>query len=133
MANGERPQAQVVAQGLHGRIEFAVRDNGAKEAEDFLRSPGCRPYVTGLATRFQAIVDNGDIDGVRPKFLRDGIHEIIKGQARIFCFKDGDSWRLTNGALKRGNKAQDRDIDRAVTITREDRARREPKPKKKRP
>jgi hypothetical protein len=74
-------------------------------------------------------VDHGDIDGARPKHLRENIHEVKKGQARVFCYKDGACWKLTNGALKRGNKAQDRDIDRAIRIMKENPALRKSDPK----
>ena len=67
MADCQRPEPQTLARGSHGTVEFAVRANGTREAEEFLRSPECRQFRAGLATRFKAIVDHGDLEGVKPK------------------------------------------------------------------
>jgi len=48
------------------------------------------------------------------------IREFIKGQVRIFCYRDGTAWVLTHGDLKKSNKTPRANIDRAERIMEED-------------
>ena len=64
---------------------------------------------------FQTLVNqNPDDDEVRPKRLTGTIiREFKKRQVRLFCFRDGNAWVLTNGILKKDVKAQQNAIHRA--------------------
>ena len=104
------------------------------EAKEFLESPECRKFKAALLARFQVIVDSDpDDDEVGPKPLKKTpICEFVKGQARIFCFRDGQDWVLTNGDLKKSNQTPRPNIERAERIREEDldlAAKRKRKPK----
>lgn len=44
------------------------------------------------------------------------ILEFIKGDIRVFCFQDGNRLILTNAGLKKGQKADDKDVARAIRV-----------------
>ena len=116
------PSRYVVASGPHGTIECAVRVNGKMEAREFLESAECKRYLYALAACFHEIVNsNPDDDEVRPKPLKKTrISEFKKGQVRIFCYRDGTAWVLTNGFLKKSEKTPPGLIERAERIRMED-------------
>ena len=129
------PPRHIVAEGRHGSIECAVRANGRMEAKDFLEGSLCKSVKPALLALFHVIVSlNPDDDEVRPKPLKKTkIWEFKKGQVRVFCFRDGNSWVLTHGDLKKSNKTPPENIVRAERIRSEDleiAARRQPKGKR---
>jgi hypothetical protein len=116
------PARHVVARGVHGTIECAVRANGRMEAKAFLETLECRKHKPALLALFQVIVNsNPDDDEVGPKPLRKTtICEFKKGQVRVFCFRQGNSWVLTHGILKKSDETPPGEIDRAKAIRNED-------------
>ncbi len=92
------------------------------EAREFLQSPECSSIRSVLLVHFQTLVNqNPDDDEVRPKRLTGTIiREFKKRQVRLFCFRDGNAWVLTNGILKKDVKAQQNAIHRAEKIRMED-------------
>jgi len=44
------------------------------------------------------------------------IFEFIKGKVRVFCFIDDTTVVLTNTGLKKGQKANSRDVNKAIKI-----------------
>jgi len=61
------------------------------EAKEFLEDPSCAKYRASLLAHFQTLVDQSSNDNeLGPKPLKKTpIHEFVKGQVRIFCFRDG--------------------------------------------
>jgi len=109
----------IVARGEWGTIEYAVRDNGTRPAEEFLRSrdPSDRAKLAAL---FRRLADFGRIDN-RQKFKKvDGeIFEFKCFQIRIGCFQQGRTWFLTHGFVKKQDKWPKSELARAETIRRE--------------
>jgi hypothetical protein len=118
----EVPERYLVARGPKGTIECAVKANGSLEAKEFLSGAQCRRHLGAILTLFQTIVDQAADDAeIGPKALKKTvIHEFIKGQVRIFCYRDGTSWVLTHGDLKKSNETPRANIDRAERIMEED-------------
>ena len=117
-----RVPRHVVARGPNGTVECAVRSNGSMEAREFLNNSQCKQYLASILALFQTIVNlNPDDDEVKPKPLKKTmIHEFIKGQVRIFCYRDGSAWVLTHGDLKKTRGTPQSNIDRAERIRSED-------------
>jgi hypothetical protein len=118
----ELPERYIVATGVRGTIECAVRARGAMEAKEFLDSPQCRRSLPALLALFQCIVDQAiDDEEIGPKPLKKTcIHEFVKGQVRLFCYRDGTAWVLTNGDLKKSMETPKANIKRAERIMEED-------------
>jgi hypothetical protein len=118
----ELPDRHVVARGPRGTIGCAVRSRGASEAKDFLEGAQCRKSKPALLALFQTIVNQSDDDDVLgPKPLKKThIHEFVKGQVRLFSYRDGSAWVLTNGDLKKSNETPKANIERAERIMQED-------------
>jgi len=97
------PERNLVALGPRGTIECAVRANGSLEAKEFLDGAQCRRHLGAIYALFQTIVDQAaDDEEIGPKPLKKTvIREFIKGQVRIFCYRDGTAWVLTHGDLKK--------------------------------
>ncbi len=116
------PERYVVARGRNGTVECAVRSNGRMEAKEFLEDPKCRREKPALFALFQTIVNQTvDDDEVGPKRLKKSpCSEFVKGQVRIFCFRDGTAWVLTNGDLKKTQSTPKANIERAEQIMLED-------------
>ncbi len=114
----------VVARGPRGTIECAVRSSGKMEAKEFLEGPKCRKSLPALYATFQATVDQAiDDDEIGPKPLKKTpIHEFVKGQVRIFCYRDATGWVLTNGDLKKSQETPKENLRRAEKIMQEDQA-----------
>jgi hypothetical protein len=118
------PMRTVVARGPRGTIECAVRASGRMEAKEFLDGATCRKSLPALYALFQTIVEQSiDDDEVGPKPLKKTpIHEFIKGQVRVFCYRDTTGWVLTNGDLKKSQETPKANIERAEKIMKEDQA-----------
>ena len=50
------------------------------------------------------------------KPVQGKIFEFKKHQIRVFCFREGDRWLLTNGYKKKKTKLDQGEIDRAERI-----------------
>ena len=118
----EVPERYLVALGPRGSIECAVKANGSLEAKEFLDGAQCRRHLVAILALFQTIVDQAADDAeIGPKALKKTvIREFIKGQVRIFCYRDGTAWVLTHGDLKKSNETPRANIDRAERIMEED-------------
>ena len=80
--------------------------------------------MPALYATFQAIVDQAiDDDETGQKTLKKTpIHEFVKGQVRIFCYRDTTGWVLTNGDLKKSRETPKENLRRAEKIMQEDQA-----------
>ncbi len=69
---------------------------------------------------FSRMGDMGKIhDEEKFKHEQDKIYAFKIHQSRIYCFRDGNDWVLTNGCFKKRNKADPTEIVRAVRIMNE--------------
>ena len=116
------PIRTVVARGPRGTVEWTVRSSGKLEAKEFLEGSECKKSLPLLVALFQTIVNQSiEDEEIGPKPLkRTSIHEFIKGQVRIFCYRDTTGWVLTNGDLKKSRETPKANIARAEKIMQED-------------
>jgi hypothetical protein len=120
----EVPNRTVVARGPRGTVECAVRSSGKLEAKEFLEGSECKKSLPLLVALFQTIVNQSfEDEEIGPKPLKKTpIHEFVKGQVRIFCYRDSTGWVLTNGDLKKSQETPKANIARAENIMQEDQA-----------
>jgi|GEM_PF-2156387 hypothetical protein len=91
-------------------------------AIDFLheqsKSGDTKGSVNGFMNLFERYADGGTSKLTVELFHEvdntDKIFEFIKGQIRIFCFKDKNKVILTHGALKKTKKVDPSEVARAV-------------------
>lgn len=103
-------------------------DGGSIQALDELRELGSRynGSAKGIVSLFKIYAENGRL---RPYGLtKEQMHhanydpdifEFIKGDVRVFCFIDGNMIVLTNSGLKKGQKANKKDVAKALKIFRQ--------------
>ena len=127
--DADRP---IVVRGSLRTIEYAVCANGSMPAKDFIESldeSGQRK----MATLFDRMAKHGNAPNPKQfKPVRGKIFEFKKHQIRVFCFRKGDRWLLTNGYKKKTDKLDQGEIDRAERIMREHLEREEKKKKGRR-
>lgn len=69
---------------------------------------------------FTRMGDHGKIhDEEKFKHEQDKLYAFKIFKARIYCFRDGNDWVLTNGCFKKSNKADPNEIARATRIMNE--------------
>ena len=77
-----------------------------------------RSNVSGLKTFFKRYAKMGRLEFTSETFheasKENDIWRFSKGQLRIYCFMDGDILILTHGNLKKTNKTDKANIDKAV-------------------
>lgn len=106
----------VIAKGERCSVVFAVRANGSRPAEEFLRSLE-KPFQMQLLAQIQRLCDSGRLrspDQIRK--LHDNIWEIKRGPVRLLMFQKGNVWFATHGFRKQTQKCPKRQMDLARTI-----------------
>lgn len=77
-----------------------------------------------------ALLDSAAAEGVplhnKTQFRKekDGIFAFKRGQARIACYRDGDSWVLVHGFVKKCNRWPKQELAKAERVMHEDYERR---------
>lgn len=115
----------VLESGKHEiRAFIDVRDNYEHECPVlvFLRDKHKERQYSGAASGFKPLFKRYAQDGrkgVTTELFHcvdddDDIWEFIKGQLRVFCFKDGSCIVLTHGALKKTQKVDRKEVAKAV-------------------
>lgn len=116
----------LVTRGGKLNICYAVSANGASPAKEFVQGLDLADKAK-IAALLQRLANCGTISNAEQfKHVEDSIWELKKHQIRLFCFRDGDSWFLTNGYKKKQDRLNRTEIDRANRIMNEHKAR-EPK------
>ncbi|ACL03294.1 protein of unknown function DUF891 [Desulfatibacillum aliphaticivorans] len=99
---------------------YGIKRNGKSNIRNFLSklNLGDRKKVFALVNR---IADHGKIMNIEKfKHEEDGIYAIKSGQVRIYCCFHGKKVvLLTNGAIKKQNKANPADLEKAKKIRKE--------------
>jgi phage-related protein len=114
-----------MVQGKCCNIDSAKNSNGKQLADEFLVDLDVRIQVKFRAI-FQALLDSdkGFIPNKEKMEKLKGGSEIWElkakisgiGNYRVFCFRKGNTWFLTNGFHKKTDKTPRSEIDRAVSI-----------------
>ena len=124
----QTPDHLVIEQGSIS-VAFLVDPSGGSAAKDFLESGGVTSQDKArLAYLFKKMASQGvlkNIEHFRKLEGRKEVHEFKANQARVFAFRDGNCWYLTNGVVKKKDKHQPADIDRAERIWNEHRLRKQ--------
>jgi len=114
--NADRP---VVVTGAVLTIEYAVCANGSMPAKEFIDGLD-QSEQRKLAVLFQRMADQGQIRNPDQfKQVRDGIFEFKRHQVRVFCFREAQSWFLTNGYKKKKDKLDPVEVARAARVMQE--------------
>lgn len=126
------PDHLILEQGVLS-VAFLVDPAGRSLAMEFLESDEVTAQDKArLAYLFKRMATQGSITNNQHFKKLEGrkeVHEFKAHQARVFAFRDGNCWFLTNGTVKKKDKHQRADIDRAERIWEEHGSRRQKKGK----
>jgi hypothetical protein len=118
-----RPTDLVVA-GTKLSIAFARDAQGRMPAHAFIETEAPRADLGKLFHSFEVMAERGRIDNVeRFRHERGAIFAFKSGQIRLACFRDGNTWYLTNGFVKKKSKWPRSELIRAERIRSEHLAR----------
>lgn len=106
---------------------MVIEQSGRCEVLEFLKNipPNYQSSAKGFKALFERYAKGGRQNLTESLFheanKENGIWEFIKGQLRIYCFKDdrGQLIILSHGILKKSQKAKTEDIQKAVKLRRE--------------
>lgn len=111
--------SNIVVRGNQRTIEYAIRTNGSMPAKEFIESLDDSDQRK-MAALFDRMAQHGTVPNPKQfKFVRGKIFEFKKHRIRVFCFRKGDRWLLTNGYPKKKDKLDQGEIDKAERIMRE--------------
>jgi len=109
----------VVVRGAMRTIEYAVCINESSPARDFIESLN-ESDQRKLVALLGRMAEHGNVPNKEQFKHVDGkLFEFKKHQIRVFCFRDGDSWILTNGYKKKEDKLRPAKIGQAKRIMEE--------------
>ena len=109
----------IVVRGNLRTIEYAIRANGSMPAKEFIEGLS-EPDQAKILVLFRRMAEKGNVPNREQFKLVEGkIFEFKKQQIRVFCFRKGDRWLLTNGYKKKRDKLDRSEIDRAQRIMQE--------------
>lgn len=112
----------IVTRGPLLTIEYAVRTDGSMPAKEFVEGLDEADQLKLIAL-FCRMAEKGSISNqLQFKKIRGSIFEFKKQQMRVFCFRHGSRWFLTNGYKKKAQKLRMSEIDRAERIMQEHQA-----------
>jgi hypothetical protein len=114
---------RIIEQGRN-RVAVTLNDAGECELLDFLQSmpSNYKSSAKGFKALFQRYALGGRqmlTDATFHEASReDDIWEFIKGQLRVYCFRDGDDKLviLSHGILKKTQQAKKQDVERAARL-----------------
>ena len=106
----------IVVSGSFRTIEYAIAANGSMPAREFVENLSVAEKAK-IAQLFRKMADLGKLPNREQfKSVRGGICEFKKHQIRVFCFRKGDRWLLTNGYKKKRDRLDQGEVDRAERI-----------------
>ena len=112
----KKADSLIVVRGVMRTIEYAVCSNGSMPAKEFIESLSISEQAA-LASLFRRMADHGSFrNQERFKFIRGKIFEIKRHQLRVFCFRRGNRWFLTNGYKKKRSRLDPNEIARAKRV-----------------
>jgi len=112
----DKADSPVVVCGAWGTIEYAVCLNGSMPAKKFIESLDISEQAV-LTPLFERMANHGTIPNRQQfKIVRREIFEFKKQQFRVFCFRKGNRWFLTNGYRKKKNQLDPNEIRRAKRV-----------------
>jgi hypothetical protein len=105
-----------VERGLWGEVRYAVRQNGAREAKEWIESAS-DSETSKFDHPFRKISTFGRLGNIEQfRKLDDDIWEFKGGANRILCFQKDSCWFLTHHYRKSGPKCPKKQIERAAKI-----------------
>ncbi|MFQ5424458.1 MAG: type II toxin-antitoxin system RelE/ParE family toxin [Phycisphaerae bacterium] len=109
----------VVVRGSSRIIEYAVCANGKMPAKEFIEGLP-EADQRKIAVLLHRMAEKGDVPN-RQQFkpVRGKLFEFKKHQIRVFCFRNGDRWLLTNGYKKKTDRLDSGQIRWAETVMQE--------------
>ena len=108
--------SSIVVYGNQRTIEYAIRTNGSMPAMEFVEGLSDSDQ-TKMAVLFDRMAQHGNAPNPKQfKPVRGKIFEFKKHQIRVFCFRKGDRWLLTNGYKKKRDRLDQGEVDRAERI-----------------
>ena len=111
--------SSIVVRGNQRTIEYAICANGSMPAKEFIEGLS-EPDQAKILVLFRRMAEKGNVPNREQFKLVEGkIFEFKKQQIRVFCFRKGDRWLLTNGYKKKRDKLDRSEIDRAQRIMQE--------------
>jgi hypothetical protein len=114
--SAEADTPEVVVRGAMRTIRYAVCANGSSPARDFVESLD-ESDQRKLAVLLRRMAEHGNVPNREQfKHVQGKVFEFKKHQTRVFCFRDGDSWILTNGYKKKEDRLRPAKIRQAERI-----------------
>ena len=118
MANGT-DNSNVFFKGAVLAIAYAVRADGSMPSKEFLESLA-KADRTKLRVNFEKLGNMGKITNrERFKHIEGKIFGFKAHQVRIGCFRDGMTWFLTHGFIKKEDDWRPQEVRLAETIRQE--------------
>ncbi len=112
--------SSLVVRGTMRTIEYAVRLNGSMPAKEFIENDLSLIEQASLVALFRRMADHGSVPNREQfKHVENEIFEFKKHQIRVFCFRKGDRWLLTNGYRKKKDRLDPSEVRRAKRIMKE--------------
>jgi hypothetical protein len=111
-----RDDRLVAVTGTVFGIEYAVGEDGVPPAKEFIDALD-EGDQRKLAVLFKRMADHGSVPN-REQFkqVRGPLFEFKKHQIRVFCFRSGSRWVLTNGYKKKKDRLDPAEIERAERL-----------------
>lgn len=114
----------LIKAGVRFEVRHAIRTNGAMEAKAWFDDPANEAAVVKFDHLFRKVCAGERIFNQQQfRKLRDGIFEFKRDANRLLCFQEGRCWRITHHYPKGSNKCPEKQIERAIRIREEHRAR----------
>ena len=111
--------SNIVVRGNQRTIEYAICADGSMPAKEFIESLD-ESDQRKMAALFDRMAQHGNAPNpTQFKPVRGKIFEFKKHQIRVFCFRKGDRWLLTNGYKKKKDKLDQGEVERAERIMHE--------------
>lgn len=122
MAN-DADSTTVVKDGPRGRVVYAIAANGDVPARDYVRNADAA-IVKKFMYLFDRMCSHGEIRNEEQfNHERGRIYVFKTFKHRIYCFQHRRDWVLTHGAMKKRDKADPKELDRAERIMEEHKTR----------
>ena len=120
--NGPYNADNIVAIGPKGRLEYAVRSSGRSDVKEWLIAQSNQTKAS-FEHLFNWLVNHGTPFPNPDHFKKiagvDDVWEFKRKRDRIFCYKQGRHWLLTNHYAKGSSQKQTDAARQSVRIARE--------------
>ena len=115
--HGNSDSSSVVYRGSCRTIVCAIAGNGGMPANDFIRTQLNGDQRNKFMALFARMGDHGSISNPEKfKHEEDKIYVFKIFRVRMYCFQNGIEWVLTNGCIKKRDKADPAELARAKRI-----------------